>query len=85
MIHRERTPDVDANPGNIRAMPSTEALAVIAVKPMMTKALIGEFAALAGKVGSDHDPDAYLPSVETGGFVPDQPLQLDKIRTNVRA
>ncbi|WP_299640849.1 hypothetical protein [uncultured Ruegeria sp.] len=85
MIHRERTLDVDANPGNILTMPSIEAHAVIAVKPMMTKALDGELAALAGKVGSDHDPDAYLPNTKTGRFVPDQPLQLDKIRTNVGA
>ncbi|NOC91815.1 hypothetical protein [Ruegeria sp. HKCCD6604] len=85
MIHSECILGVDANPGNNRAMPSTEAHTVIAGKPMMTKALIGELGALAGKVGSDHNPDAYLPSVETGRFVPDQPLQLDKIRTNVRA
>ncbi|QFT74110.1 hypothetical protein [Ruegeria sp. THAF33] len=85
MIHRECILGVDANPGNNRAMPSTEAHAVIAGQPMMTKALEGELAALAGKVGSDHNPDAYLPSVETGRFVPDQPLQLDKIRTSVRA
>ena len=85
MIHRECTLGIDANPGNIRARPSTEAHAMIAVKLMKAKALTGELAALAGKVGSDHNPDAYLPSIETGGFVPDQPLQLDKIRTNVRA
>lgn len=55
------------------------------MKTMMTKALDGTPEALAGKVSSDHIPDTYLTLVKTGGFVSDQPLQLDKIRTNVGA